>query len=86
MNAHSLFSKWFSESGKLVSRLFSKITELVDHLKKRSPLLFQKDYIVMQMSNTHLEDLSVCKLSIMQVCPQYETYSENGRTWPQSMP
>jgi pachytene checkpoint protein 2 len=28
--AHSLFSKWFSESGKLVSRLFGKITELVE--------------------------------------------------------
>ena len=26
--AHSLFSKWFSESGKLVSRLFAKIDEL----------------------------------------------------------
>ncbi|CAK0750807.1 hypothetical protein CVIRNUC_002019 [Coccomyxa viridis] len=30
VNAHSLFSKWFSESGKLVSRLFAKITELVE--------------------------------------------------------
>ena len=29
VNAHSLFSKWFSESGKLVSRLFAKIGELV---------------------------------------------------------
>ena len=29
VNAHSLFSKWFSESGKLVSRLFAKISELV---------------------------------------------------------
>ena len=29
VNAHSLFSKWFSESGKLVSRLFAKINELV---------------------------------------------------------
>ena len=29
VNAHSLFSKWFSESGKLVSRLFAKIMELV---------------------------------------------------------
>jgi hypothetical protein len=29
VNAHSLFSKWFSESGKLVSKLFSKIMELV---------------------------------------------------------
>lgn len=25
VNAHSLFSKWFSESGKLVGRLFAKI-------------------------------------------------------------
>ncbi|XP_065722848.2 pachytene checkpoint protein 2 homolog [Drosophila suzukii] len=29
INSHSLFSKWFSESGKLVARLFSKISELV---------------------------------------------------------
>ncbi|KAH8347264.1 hypothetical protein KR059_007812 [Drosophila kikkawai] len=29
INSHSLFSKWFSESGKLVARLFSKIAELV---------------------------------------------------------
>ena len=26
VNAHSLFSKWFSESGKLVTKLFTKIT------------------------------------------------------------
>ncbi|EST08376.1 ATPase, AAA-type, core [Kalmanozyma brasiliensis GHG001] len=30
INSHSLFSKWFSESGKLVQRLFSMITELVE--------------------------------------------------------
>ena len=30
INSHSLFSKWFSESGKLVQRLFSMITEMVD--------------------------------------------------------
>ena len=29
INAHSLFSKWFSESGKLVSRLFASIREAV---------------------------------------------------------
>lgn len=29
INSHSLFSKWFSESGKLVARLFSRIGELV---------------------------------------------------------
>jgi len=30
VNAHSLFSRWFSESGKLVSRLFGKISEVVE--------------------------------------------------------
>lgn len=30
VNAHSLFSKWFSESGKLVSRLFAKVAEVVE--------------------------------------------------------
>ncbi|KDR83326.1 hypothetical protein GALMADRAFT_235399 [Galerina marginata CBS 339.88] len=30
INSHSLFSKWFSESGKLVQRLFTSITELVE--------------------------------------------------------
>jgi hypothetical protein len=30
INAHSLFSRWFSESGKLVSRLFAHIGELVE--------------------------------------------------------
>ena len=28
VNAHSLFSRWFSESGKLVGRLFQKIQDL----------------------------------------------------------
>lgn len=30
VNAHSLFSKWFSESGKLVSKLFARIQEMVE--------------------------------------------------------
>ncbi|CAI9112753.1 OLC1v1013243C2 [Oldenlandia corymbosa var. corymbosa] len=30
VNAHSLFSKWFSESGKLVAKLFTKIQEMVE--------------------------------------------------------
>lgn len=30
INSHSLFSKWFSESGKLVMKMFQKIQELVD--------------------------------------------------------
>jgi len=30
INAHSLFSKWFSESGKLVQKLFDHIHELLE--------------------------------------------------------
>ncbi|XP_045600259.1 pachytene checkpoint protein 2 homolog [Procambarus clarkii] len=30
INSHSLFSKWFSESGKLVQKMFTKITDLAD--------------------------------------------------------
>ncbi|PFH52672.1 hypothetical protein AMATHDRAFT_74132 [Amanita thiersii Skay4041] len=30
VNSHSLFSKWFSESGKLVQRLFNNVTELAE--------------------------------------------------------
>lgn len=30
MNAHSLFSKWFSESGKMVQGMFARITELLE--------------------------------------------------------
>ena len=30
INAHSLFSRWFSESGKLVHKLFSHIREIVE--------------------------------------------------------
>lgn len=31
INSHSLFSKWFSESGKLVMKLFEKIKECVEY-------------------------------------------------------
>jgi hypothetical protein len=30
INSHSLFSKWFSESGKLVQRLFAAVTDMVE--------------------------------------------------------
>lgn len=30
INSHSLFSKWFSESGKLVMKMFQRIQELID--------------------------------------------------------
>nr|XP_002741639.1 PREDICTED: pachytene checkpoint protein 2 homolog [Saccoglossus kowalevskii] len=31
INSHSLFSKWFSESGKLVMKMFQKIQEFIDN-------------------------------------------------------
>ncbi|RZB84914.1 pachytene checkpoint protein 2 -like [Asbolus verrucosus] len=31
INSHSLFSKWFSESGKLVTMMFAKISEIVEN-------------------------------------------------------
>uniref|UniRef100_A0A8C5EIP1 Pachytene checkpoint protein 2 homolog n=1 Tax=Gouania willdenowi TaxID=441366 RepID=A0A8C5EIP1_GOUWI len=30
INSHSLFSKWFSESGKLVTKMFQKLQQLID--------------------------------------------------------
>lgn len=30
VNAHSLFSKWFSESGKMVLGMFTKIREILE--------------------------------------------------------
>ena len=30
INAHSLFSKWFSESGKLVQGLFASVMEMIE--------------------------------------------------------
>jgi hypothetical protein len=30
INSHSLFSRWFSESGKLVQKLFASVTEMIE--------------------------------------------------------
>jgi hypothetical protein len=30
INSHSLFSRWFSESGKLVQKLFGSVMELIE--------------------------------------------------------
>ena len=30
INSHSLFSRWFSESGKLVQRLFTTVNDMVE--------------------------------------------------------
>lgn len=33
INSHSLFSKWFSESGKLVQKMFDQLLELLEEPK-----------------------------------------------------
>ena len=37
VNAHSLFSKWFSESGKMVLGMFTKIREILEARASRTP-------------------------------------------------
>ncbi|XP_060522110.1 pachytene checkpoint protein 2 homolog [Cylas formicarius] len=42
INSHSLFSKWFSESGKLVNNMFSKIREICENEKMLVCLLIDE--------------------------------------------
>lgn len=42
INSHSLFSKWFSESGKLVMKLFDHINEIADDPKSFVCILIGK--------------------------------------------
>ena len=52
INSHSLFSKWFSESGKLVQRLFHSITELVEEEDSFVVVLIGIDF--------HFHTLHIC--------------------------
>lgn len=55
INSHSLFSKWFSESGKLVMKMFQKIQELID----------DKDALVCVLID-EVESLTAARKSAMQ--------------------
>ncbi|XP_022796836.1 pachytene checkpoint protein 2 homolog [Stylophora pistillata] len=55
INSHSLFSKWFSESGKLVMKMFQKIQELLD----------DKDALVCVLID-EVESLTAARKSAMQ--------------------
>ncbi|XP_029308224.1 pachytene checkpoint protein 2 homolog [Cottoperca gobio] len=50
INSHSLFSKWFSESGKLVTKMFQKIRQLID----------DKDALVFVLID-EVESLTACR-------------------------
>ncbi|CAG7815472.1 unnamed protein product [Allacma fusca] len=52
INSHSLFSKWFSESGKLVMKMFDKIQELIEDPQSIVFLLIDE-----------VESLAQCRLS-----------------------
>ena len=47
INAHSLFSKWFSESGKLVMRIFDTIRELLQDKSMFICLLIGMSWYIM---------------------------------------
>ena len=44
INSHSLFSKWFSESGKLVMKMFQKIDEFMNDEESLICLLIGKQH------------------------------------------
>ena len=48
MNAHSLFSKWFSESGKTVMAMFARIREMLDEVRPLMLLLLLLMVVMMR--------------------------------------
>ncbi|XP_052859294.1 pachytene checkpoint protein 2 homolog [Drosophila gunungcola] len=79
INSHSLFSKWFSESGKLVARLFGKISELVADPKNLVCVLIDEveslAYARSAMSSTEPKDAMrvvnavLTQLDDIKTCP-----------------
>lgn len=53
INSHSLFSRWFSESGKLVQRLFSSVMDLVDDEDTFVVVLIGISTRLLVVENTH---------------------------------
>lgn len=56
INSHSLFSKWFSESGKLVQRLFSTVTEMVED---------ESGFVVVLIGEYEHQRVTVCGLTLL---------------------
>jgi hypothetical protein len=48
INSHSLFSKWFSESGKLVQKLFDAVHEMIANEEQLVVVMIGKS-ILLQM-------------------------------------
>ena len=49
VNAHSLFSKWFSESGKTVMAMFARIREMLDEVRPLMLLLLLLMVVMMRL-------------------------------------
>ncbi|CAD5216333.1 unnamed protein product [Bursaphelenchus xylophilus] len=59
VNSHSLFSKWFSESGKLVQKLFDQVAEIAEEPRSLVIMLVDEvESLVMSRSSAHSNDPS----------------------------
>ncbi|CAD5212243.1 unnamed protein product [Bursaphelenchus okinawaensis] len=59
VNSHSLFSKWFSESGKLVQKLFDQVVEIAEEPKSLVIMLVDEvESLVMSRTSAHSNDPS----------------------------
>lgn len=74
INSHSLFSKWFSESGKLVQKMFDQIDELAEDNKCMVFVLIDE---VSYFSNTSFDEPFSCRSNLWEC-------AENPRRQDQS--
>ncbi|KAK4686829.1 pachytene checkpoint protein 2, partial [Tremellales sp. Uapishka_1] len=67
INSHSLFSKWFSESGKLVEKLFSNVKEMVEDESRFVVVMIGGHEVVyersslMELSTDEVESLTAAR-------------------------
>ncbi|XP_052111070.1 uncharacterized protein LOC107469515 isoform X4 [Arachis duranensis] len=54
VNAHSLLSKWFSENGKLVAKLFQKIQEMCVVMQMKSKALLRPEKLLYPVQILHI--------------------------------
>lgn len=65
INSHSLFSKWFSESGKLVQKLFATVTEMVED---------ESGFVVVLIGESSPSEAAVCCYSrVLTVLVGFQT-------------
>ena len=75
INSHSLFSKWFSESGKLVMKLFDHINEIADDPQSFVCILIGETLCILY-STTHPNMLAVPRVNML-LCHALPTCNYN---------